>query len=348
MFCARLRDGHTIVDVPGELFLEMYARPSLDTRLIEGRVLVTAVWSDSLRRTGIRPGLEIAGVDSTAVRDYAARFVAPYASASTEQGLESSVFGLYLLCGSRSRPVRLELLGEDGRRFERVLPRDCRQILRHDRPVEFKRLPGDLAYVALNSFGSRAAVTAFDSLHAEFAETKGLILDVRQNTGGNSAIGWEILAYLSDRPFRTGMWQTRDYRPTLRASGMGIRWETTSGPIYAPHPSKRYEGRVAVLCGALTGSAAEDFLMAFDAMERGKIVGEPTGGSTGQPVSFALPGGGSGRVCGARTTYPDGTEYVGRGILPDVVVHPTAADVRQGRDAVLEAAANALASMASE
>jgi C-terminal processing protease CtpA/Prc len=143
------------------------------------------------------------------------------------------------------------------------------------------------------------------------------------------------------------MWQTRDYRPTLRAFGMGMRWDITSGPIYAPHSSKRYEGPVAVLCGALTGSAAEDFLMAFDAMERGKIVGEPTGGSTGQPISFALPGGGSGRVCAARTTYPDGTEFVGRGILPDIVVHSTAADVRQGRDVVLEAAAKALVTTGS-
>jgi C-terminal processing protease CtpA/Prc len=47
-------------------------------------------------------------------------------------------------------------------------------------------------------------------------------------------------------------------------------------------------------------------------------------------------------VCASRTTYPDGTEYVGRGIAPDVVVRPTLADVRQGRDPVLEAAVEAL------
>lgn len=55
-----------------------------------------------------------------------------------------------------------------------------------------------------------------------------------------------------------------------------------------------------VLTSARTYSAAEDFVVAFDAMKRGTIVGEPTGGSTGQPLLFVLPGGGTGRVCTKR------------------------------------------------
>jgi hypothetical protein len=51
-----------------------------------------------------------------------------------------------------------------------------------------------------------------------------------------------------------------------------------------------------------------------------------------------LPGGGNARICSKRDTYPDGREFVGIGIQPDKVVRPTLADLRAGRDTVLEAA----------
>jgi len=73
-------------------------------------------------------------------------------------------------------------------------------------------------------------------------------------------------------------------------------------------------------------------------MKRGRIVGEPTGGSTGQPLSIALPGGGSFRICTKHDRYPDGKEFVGVGVQPQVVVHPSIEDFRAGRDTVLEAA----------
>jgi len=36
--------------------------------------------------------------------------------------------------------------------------------------------------------------------------------------------------------------------------------------------------------------------------------------------------------------FPDGTDFVGRGVQPDKLVRPTVADFRSGRDTVLEAA----------
>ena len=43
-------------------------------------------------------------------------------------------------------------------------------------------------------------------------------------------------------------------------------------------------------------------------------------------------------VCSKRDTYPDGTEFVGVGVAPDREVAMTVADLRAGRDPVLEAA----------
>ena len=93
-----------------------------------------------------------------------------------------------------------------------------------------------------------------------------------------------------------------------------------------------------VLTSARTYSAAEDFAVAFDTMQRGRIVGEATGGSTGQPLFFDLPGGGKARICTKRDSYPDGREFVGIGVQPQVAVHPRVADLRAGRDTVLASA----------
>ena len=77
-------------------------------------------------------------------------------------------------------------------------------------------------------------------------------------------------------------------------------------------------------------------------MKRGTIMGEVTGGSTGQPLMFSLPGGGGARVCTKNDTYPDGKAFIGVGVQAHVVVTPKLDDYRQGRDTVLEAAIKAL------
>ena len=79
--------------------------------------------------------------------------------------------------------------------------------------------------------------------------------------------------------------------------------------------------------------------------KRARLVGTPTGGSTGQPLQIPLPGGGRARVCAKRDTFPDGTEFVGIGVIPDVEVRPTVADFAAGRDVVFERGLAELRSM---
>ena len=92
-----------------------------------------------------------------------------------------------------------------------------------------------------------------------------------------------------------------------------------------------------ILIGNETFSAAEDFVVPLHAAKRAIIVGQRSGGSTGQPLRFSfLDGKISGRVCTKRDTYPDGREFVGVGIIPDVEVHLTADEIIADRDVVLE------------
>jgi carboxyl-terminal processing protease len=73
-------------------------------------------------------------------------------------------------------------------------------------------------------------------------------------------------------------------------------------------------------------------------LKRGIVVRQATGGSSGQTLTFPLPGGGSARICVKRDLWPDGSRFVGVGTKPDVEVSLTVASVRNGTDPVLEAA----------
>ena len=73
-------------------------------------------------------------------------------------------------------------------------------------------------------------------------------------------------------------------------------------------------------------------------MNRGKIIGGPTAGSSGTPLIYSLPGGGYGKVVTSRGMYPDGKEYIGIGIQPDIEVDITIEDIKLGQDRILERA----------
>ena len=343
--CAKLRDGHTNVSPPDELINEIYARPLIRSRLFEGKVLITRVMDESLKQNGIEAGQEVTEINGVPVKKYAEENVKPYQSASTAQDLETRMFDYNLLAGAVESPLELTLRDAKGNVFKKTVARVTpEERAKKNTPVssfEFKMLPGNIAYVALNSFGDNSAAEQFAAKYDEIAKADAIIFDVRENGGGNSSVGWNILGYLTDKPFATSTWYTRQYRASFRA------WERPQGVYgsngsWQPNGKHLYTKPVVVLTSPRTFSAAEDFTLAFDVLKRGMIIGEPTGGSTGQPLFFSLPGGGSARVCTKRDRFPDGRDFVGKGIQPDKLVQPTVAGFRAGRDIVLETALNQL------
>lgn len=345
-FYAQLHDGHTDVWASsGPVADSVYGRPPLTAQLVEGRVLVQQVRSDSLRRTGIVPGLEIVRIDELPATAYADRFVRPYQSGSTVQNVDVQTYTYNLLSGPRNRPVRVAFRDGRGQLFVRILPRSGYGKLAPAVPVRLRFLAGNVAYLQVNEFetdaGFQRFAAAFDSIRA----TSALVIDLRQNGGGNSGNGYRILSYLTDKRYRVGRYQSRIYSAVGRARGQGVRFEPVDTANFrAPAgEQKLYTKPVAVLISGQTFSAAEDFCSAYVGLRRGALVGEPTGGSTGQPLSFSLPGGLMARVCTKRDTYPDGTEWNGQGILPTLAARPTVAALQTGKDPVLAAALHYLA-----
>lgn len=342
-FAATLRDGHTDIWPPSELRDTFYATPALQTQLVEGKVLVTKVSDPALTALGIQVGTEIVSIDGQPVYEYAENAVAPYVNGFTTQDRNNRIYSHFvrinILSGPLASPIHLTLRDASGEPKSITVPR--RSFDYHtftDEPVQFKLLPGNIAYLAVNEFEDDLGAKTMRENFASISQTKALIVDLRKNGGGNSNNGDAMLKMLTDKPFLTEKMKTLDYKAAYRASGIAPEWLKTSADEVSPDPEHYFAKPVIVLTSATTYSAAEDFVVAFDAMHRGTLVGETTGGSTGQPLMLKLPGGGGGRICTKDDSYPDGRVFEGVGVVPQVKVSPTVSDIRQSRDAALEKA----------
>jgi C-terminal processing protease CtpA/Prc len=367
-FCAFLKDGHTNVFFSKKIQDNIFTTDFGDYRLflsnIEGRAIITKV-NDS-KKDELPIGTEIIKVNGMPTKQFINQNVKPFISSSTEHILNDwSV--KYMLQGYINSTFNLELKLPNGKTKSLKLTRSKsteKELYPEDKTdlFEFKWINKDIAYIALNSFSNWDIMDLFSDKLPEIQKAKKLIIDLRKNGGGNGAVGREIIKYLTKDTLLYGSKsQSRLHIPTYKAWG---KWTNTKDTInnawkkqsylsyhdqyyydfpYEPYSTSnmdisRTEIPTVILIGHSTASAAEDFLIYADNQENMTKIGEPTFGSTGQPMSFNLPNGGKGRVCTKKETYPDGREFVGYGINPDIEIKRTLTDYIENKDPVLEKA----------
>jgi len=125
----------------------------------------------------------------------------------------------------------------------------------------------------------------------------------------------------------------------LRAPDSAFSWYGPPPDTVSPAGDRPgYTGPIAVLASSATAGAAEDFLVAFRNATRGVIIGEPSAGSPGDALTITLPKNWAMQLSVTRHAFPNGEEFAGKGIQPELTVSPTVADVQAGTDAVLERA----------
>lgn len=371
-FLATLRDGHTLVPVPNVLWEARYWDGPWVTLRAPGRRAVVAN-IDSVLADSVPLGAEVIAVDGTPLPTLVQRDVLPYMAASAPHVWWSDAIryngrtGLGVLAGRADTPLSLTLERADGTRRTVQLRRD-----RGSRPaswirpipaaplVESRALGDGVLYLAINSFNDTTLAARLSELRPQMEAARAIVLDLRRNPGGNSGNGYRALTeHFATRPFTTSAWKSRMEIQARRAWGKqdaerGAMTENRrhwEGAVWFESPGQRLEPTsrvlparipIAILIGRVTGSAAEDFLIAADGDPRFTLVGEPTNGSTGQPLFLSLPGGVTAWICTKRDTYPDGREFVGRGIEPHVAAPETVESVRAGTDVALEAGVRVL------
>lgn len=96
------------------------------------------------------------------------------------------------------------------------------------------------------------------------------------------------------------------------------KYETYTSSHGVENQCAIYEGPLQILISRNTMSAAEDFTAMFKSNKRGTLIGEPTYGSTGTPCMIPLRCGGRAQVVSVGYRLLDGTEFIGKGIMPDI------------------------------
>lgn len=340
-FINQLKDGHTRVLVPNELVDRVSAVTGIDTRLIDGKIIVTATADPSVP---VQVGDEILTIEGKQARDYADTVIAPRVSGFTPQDRAIWQYGYLLLRGPIDQPAKITVKKANGKIAAASIPRAHNDgpfgiLPKLERTASFKMLPDNIAYLEINWFVDDAGLKTLKENFAAASAAKGLIIDLRNNGGGNSDNSEALARVLADKPFLGSSTRTATYRASWRSWNRPQGWHRSAAPTFQPDASLHYDKPVIVLIGGRTYSAAEDFLVAYISSGRGKLVGETSGGSTGNPMLFKLPGGGMAFICTKDDAFGDGRVFEGTGIAPDVTVKPTIADIRAGRDPVLAKAA---------
>lgn len=346
-FMDLLQDGHTRV-LTTQYFYKDIDSPPFSYVLVEGRPFISRIDKNLLATIPI--GSEILTIDHKPLKEF-------ISSGGRLSGIK------------RSRVV-LRLKTPQGQLVEQTLSRNInadRVVLYPPRNVEpdvfYKPLSSNIAYVAINTFGNDSVPTKFRQVLPQLRQAKALIIDLRKNGGGNSNYARQIADYLVDTDYTVGpAWKTRIHNGANKAFGSVIIYNKTDslalinqdyyrGTVWQKHApdtvriglqTEKLTIPVAVLIGRSTFSAAEDFLIMLRGASRITTVGQFTAGSSGQPILFSLPAGLMGQVCAKRDTYPNGQDYIGIGIKPDVLIERSVSDYQKNRDVELESSVQLL------
>jgi len=367
-FCATLKDGHTNVYFPDTIQQNLYNTYFGDYRLfmtnIDGKAIVTRI--NLSKKDELPIGTEVIQVNGTETQIYLQEKVIPYISSSTDFILQDwAVSGMFRAPKGTSFNIRFKLPNGNIKDLTlthtETTEKEVYPEFENSQLLDFKWINEDIAYLALNSFGNPKIDSLFIDQLPTLEKAKKLIIDLRKNAGGSTSIGLEILKYLTHDTLLYGSkMQSRLHIPSFKAWGnwtkaidtIGNKWATQEYLSfrdnfyhdfeYAADTVRLDANRIviptAILIGHQTASAAEDFLIYADKQVHMTKIGKPTFGSTGQPMLIELPGGGSARICTKKDTYPDGKEFVGYGILPDIEAKKTLSDYLKNHDPVLERA----------
>jgi len=177
---------------------------------------------------------------------------------------------------------------------------------------------GRLAYLHIPAMSGRW-LERFKKELIEFRMKEALIIDVRNNGGGN--IDQQLLDVLERRMF--GRWITR-------------------GSIPGRRPGNGFFGPKVVLINERSFSDAEVFPQGFKDLGLGKVVGIPTGGGVIATSSYRLMDGSSIRTPLQGVYTKEGVNLENYGVKPDFYVDILPEDELAGRDPQLEVAIDIL------
>lgn len=298
-------------------------------------------------------GSEILSINSIDIRQFLKDSIFPFISASTPQQLWNK--GVYrALFGKKGTNITVQINTPAGVRRKVIVKRaiDSTDAVSPVKPWKAfsAKMIDSVSYIELNTFNDETIIGKVDSFLSN-NNPKGLILDIRENGGGSSNIGLEIIKRLTRSDIPELHWKSKmnislfkNYISINRNSISDFKYDgwynwkldtILKDTILNDFKGHIYEGPLIVLTSSSTVSAAEDFLVYLDQVRAYTQIGQITAGSTGESLYVNLTTGGKARVPSVHVTTPNDVEYVRKGIKPDIEIYPSVEEYINKNDPVL-------------
>lgn len=329
-FLAGLKDSHTFLEPPRLVMREDYGYV---LQIVGDRPYITEVRPGSDAALKLHPGDSVLTLNGYGINRqdlwqfwYALNSLQPVTATAVKRQkpdgeIEDEVVQASPIMGKRIHDLTFQT--GDGDFWNIILNEERRTHDLRQRWVE----TGDLMIWKMPAFlmneGEVAHIIGIARKH------KGLIVDLRDNPGGNVQILEELVGSVFDHEVQIAK---RVGRKTMK-------------PQVSKKTGDVFSGELIVLVDSKSASAAELFARVVQLNHRGTVIGDRTSGSVMEARYYPLQQG-SDRIIfyGASITdadliMADGQSLENHGVVPDETVLPTAEDLAAGRDPVLTYAA---------
>lgn len=196
--------------------------------------------------------------------------------------------------------------------------------------LKYRILPDNIGYVVCSSFQTAIGEGNLSEVMHYLRTCDGLILDMRNNGGGDLTAAQRLAARFTNERRLTGY--------ICHKTGRGhADFSTPEAEYLEPADGVRWQKRAVVLTNRRCYSATNTFVRDVRCCPLVTTLGDQTGGGSGLPFSSELPNGWSVRFS-ACPMFDAQMQQIEFGIPPDVSVSLTEEDRARGTDTLIEAA----------
>jgi len=199
--------------------------------------------------------------------------------------------------------------------------------------IDYGTLSGNIGYIHFGDFipSQKYFEDAIDQILAEIGDTDGMVIDIRDNPGGNDATAQYVAGrFAAERKL---------YMNVRKKSGPGPDEFTQAIPWHVePTGGTRYTKPVVLLTSRWTQSAGETFCLAMQELAHVTQLGDYTSGAFSDNISRELPNGWFCFMSIGDYRAADGQSYEGIGVKPDILLVNTKEEILSGKDKELEKA----------
>ncbi len=172
---------------------------------------------------------------------------------------------------------------------------------------------GQIGYIRFNEFTGTVDSVNLNFILQRYRNTKGLVLDLRENGGGAVTDIFQILSRFVETKTLVNYSRIK--------TGKGHNDFSAPQPVYVePFKGIRYNKKVAVLTDRGTYSAGSFTSLATKALPKMVLIGDTTGGGLGLPNGGQLPNGWTYRFSITQALSLDKNPEFEKGVPPDISV----------------------------